>query len=307
MTIQQKLQFIIKLSGHTQEELARQLGVTFVAFNRWVNERALPRPKAVERIDELYLRITGQKSIPDELLDAKKQLIMEKQKANPPAIKTILSHPDIHDQFMLSLTYHSNRIEGSTLSEDETGDILFRNKTIHNKSIVEHLEAKNHQAALEYVFTHINKKGRIDEKFILRLHGILLNAIRDDVGIYRGHNVRILGTYVPTANHLKVPCLMKELVKDIHGKSSDSIRDITDIHSRFEKIHPFGDGNGRVGRLLMYAMALRSNLPPIVIRSEYRKLYATYLNKSQMYKDLSLLEDFVCDALLEGYRIIERK
>ncbi|MBI2484129.1 Fic family protein, partial [Candidatus Uhrbacteria bacterium] len=137
-------------------------------------------------------------------------------------------------------------------------------------------------------------------------HAILLNAIRDDAGIYRDHNVRIMGTCVPTANYLKVPILMKELVRDIHRKSSDSIHDITDVHSRFEKIHPFSDGNGRVGRILMHAMALRSNLPPVVIRSEYKKLYATYLNKSQMSEDLSLLEDFVCDALFEGYLIVER-
>lgn len=307
MTIQQKLQFIIKLSGHTQEELAGQLGVTFVAFNRWVNGRAVPRPKAIEKIDDLYLRVTGQKSVPENLLHAKKQIIIQRRKDNPGIIKTIASYPDIHDQFMLSLTYHSNRIEGSTLSEDETGDILFRNKAIQNKSLVEHLEAKNHQAALEYVFTHAGRKGAIDEKFISRLHAILLNAIRDDAGTYRDHNVRILGTYVPTANHLKVPSLMKELARDIQRKSSDSIHDIADIHSRFEKIHPFGDGNGRVGRLLMHAMALRSNFPPIVIHSEHKKLYTTYLNKSQMHEDLSLLEDFVCDALFEGYRIIERK
>ncbi len=307
MTIQQKLQFIVKISGHTQEELARQLGVTFVAFNRWINGKASPRPKAVEKIDELYLRYSGQKSIPENLLDAKKQLITQKQKNNPRVLTIILSSLDVRDQYMLSLTYHSNRIEGSTLSEDETADILFRNRIIKNKSIVEHLEAKNHQAALEYVFEHANKKGTLGEEFILRLHTILMNAIRQDAGVYRDHNVRILGTYVPTANHMKVPVLIKELIQDINRRSSDVIHTITDIHSRFEKVHPFGDGNGRVGRLLMHAMALRSNLPPVVVRSEHKKLYMAYLNKSQMTEDLSLLEDFVCDAFLEGYRIVERK
>ncbi len=72
-------------------------------------------------------------------------------------------------------------------------------------------------------------------------------------------------------------------------------------------MHPFGDGNGRVGRLLMHAMALRANLPPVVIRSEHKKLYLTYLNKSQMTEDVSLLENFVCDALLEGYGMFARE
>ena len=78
-------------------------------------------------------------------------------------------------------------------------------------------------------------------------------------------------------------------------------------HYQFEKIHPFADGNGRIGRLLMQAMALRENLAPVVVLQEKRRLYAAYLNKAQMKDDQSLLEDFVCDAILEGYRILERK
>jgi Fic family protein len=307
MTIQQKLQLILKLSGVTQEELARRLGVTFVALNRWVNNHAEPRAKARERIAELYLQYTGQKVIPATILEAKKELIKAKQKSYPSPLKEISLHSDIRDQFYLSLTYHSNRIEGSTLSEDDTAGILFRNATIPNKSLVEHLEAKNHQAALECLFDVLHKKQPFTEELILKLHAIVMNAIRVDAGIYRNHNVRILGTYVPTANHLKVPSLMKAVVSDMKKKTADPIRVIAETHSRFEKIHPFEDGNGRVGRLVMYALALRANLPPPVIRSEQKKLYATYLNKAQMDEDVSLLEDFICDALLEGYRILDRE
>ena len=100
---------------------------------------------------------------------------------------------------------------------------------------------------------------------------------------------------------------MKELVKYIQKKTKDIFSQIADIHSRFEKIHPFSDGNGRIGRLLMHAMGLSKNLAPAVILQEKRRLYTTYLNKAQMKDDLSLLEDFVCDAILEGYHILERK
>lgn len=306
MNIKEKLRFIQKLSGLAQAELAGRLGVTFAALNRWVNGRAIPRPKARERIDELYKEYSGEKQIPETVLEAKKKLVLRKSRGHKNILKEILDKSDVRDQFYLSLTYNSNRIEGSTLSEDETAAILFENAALSNKSLVEHLEVKNHQASLEYLFQHLTEKLPLNEKLILKLHGILMNAIQLDAGAYRNHGVRIVGTYVPTANYLKIPELMAKLVQDINHKHRDVIARIANIHSRFEKIHPFSDGNGRVGRLLMQAMALRLNLAPIVVLQEKKRLYAAYLNKAQMQDDHSLLEDFICDAILEGYRILER-
>lgn len=306
MTTKEKLQFIQKLSGFTQQELAGHLGVTFAALNRWINGKSMPRPKAIEKIDELYKEYSGEKQIPQTVLEAKKKIIFKKSKGYK-VIKQIIENPDIRDQFYLSLTYHSNSIEGSTLSEGETAAILFQNAALPNKSLVEQMEAKNHRAALEYLFQYIAEKNPLDEKFILKLHAILMNAVKSDAGSYRRHAVRIMGTYVPTANYLKISVLMKKLAKDINGENKDLINKIADIHSRFEQIHPFADGNGRVGRLLMYAMALKNNLAPVVILQEKRRFYITYLNKAQTKGDISLLEDFVCEAIFEGYKILERK
>lgn len=304
MTISEKLRLILKLSGLTQAELASHLDVTFVALNRWINDKAAPRPKAQAAIDELYKEYSGEKQIPATILEAKKNMVFQKAKAHKNVLKQILDNPDIRDQFYLSLTYNSNRIEGSTLSEGDTAAILFENAALPNKTLVEQLEAKNHQAALEYLFQYLAEHKPLNEGLVLKLHSILMNAIRSDAGIYRNHGVRILGTYVPTANYLKVPQLMKELVKNINKNTNDVLSHIADIHARFEKIHPFGDGNGRIGRLLMHAMALRENLAPVVVLQEKRRQYATYLNKAQMKDDLSLLEDFICDAILEGYDIV---
>jgi len=306
MTIKEKLQIIQRLSGLTQQELALRLGVTFAALNRWVNEKSTPRAKAIEKIDELYKEYSGEKQIPKTVLDAKKETIIKKSKGVK-VVDKIIKNPDIRDQFYLSLTYHSNGIEGSTLSEGETAAILFQNAALSDKSLVEQMEAKNHRAALEYLFNYVSKKGILDENFILKLHSILMNAIKSDAGNYRRHAVRIMGTYVPTANYLKIPVLMKDLAKDMSDKKGDIINKIADIHSRFEQIHPFTDGNGRVGRLLMAAMALKNNIAPAVVIQEKRKFYIAYLNKAQMKGDISLFEDFVCDAILEGHKILERK
>ncbi len=306
MIIQEKLQLILKLSGLTQDELARCLGVTFAALNRWVNGKAVPRPKAQAKIDELYKEYSGEKQIPETVLEAKKSLILRHRKKKKNVLKKITENPDILDQFYLSLTYHSNRIEGSSLSESDTAAILFQNVALPNKSLVEQLEAKNHHAVLEYLFKYLAGKKPINEELILKLHGILMNAIRSDAGIWRNHGVRILGTNVPTANYLKIPILMADLIRDINRVHKDIIAHISLIHSRFEQIHPFADGNGRIGRLLMHAMLLETNLPPAIIKQEKKRLYIAYLNKAQSKGDMSLLEDFVCDAVSNGYEILER-
>ena len=307
MTIREQLESLQKLSGLTQTELATHLGVTFAALNRWINGKAMPRPKMQEKIEALYKEYSGEKQIPETTLEAKKQLVEATGKKHKNVLNEILDNPDIRDQFYLSLTYNSNRIEGSTLSEDDTAAILFQNAALPNKSLVEQLEAKTHQAALQYLFEYIDDKKPIDEELILKLHGILMNAIRPDAGLYRNHAVRIMGTHVGTANYQKVQELMKKLLRDIRQSDADAIAHIANIQSRFEKIHPFGDGNGRIGRLLMHAMALRENLAPVVVLQEKRRLYVAYLNKAQMKNDQSLLENFVCDAILQGYRILERR
>lgn len=305
MKISEKLKFVKTISGLTQERLAQKFNVSFATLNSWINEKSIPHQKAQVLIDELYKEYTGQKIIPDNVLQAKKQLMITKSKKYKNILKTILGRPDIRDEFTLLLTYHTNSIEGSTLNENETGAILFRNKILPNKTLVEQIEVKNHQAALQYLFSYLSStKNKINEDLILKLHGILMNGIRDDAGFYRRYGVRIVGSNVPTSNYVKVPILMTELEKSINKSRQDVIRQIAEIHSNFEKIHPFGDGNGRVGRLIITAMLLKKNMPPAIIRQEKKQLYYTFLNKAQTQIDLSLLEDFLCDAIMEGFKII---
>ncbi len=307
MTIKQKLKTIIDTLGITQTKLAQKLGVSFVAFNRWWTGKAIPRPKMQNKIEDLFLEVTGQKVIEKEELGKKKNALRERAKKHKNITTEILNNPDIKDEFVLKITYNSNSIEGSTLTEPDTAAILFDNIALPNKSLIEQLEAKNHQTALVYLFEYISKDKPINENFVLKLHGILMNSIRSDAGAYRSHSVRIVGVNLPTAKYIKVPQLTSEVIKKATKKTEDIIAITAKTHSDFEQIHPFSDGNGRIGRLLIIAMLLKNNLPPAVILQSQKQLYYTYLYKSQTKGDQSQLENFLCDTITYGFNILERK
>ncbi len=305
MNISQKLKIIQTLSKLTQTGLANKLNVSFPTLNSWINERSLPHPNKEKTIDALYYNYTGQKVIPINNLEAKKDIIIRKSKKIGNILKRITGRSDIFDQFVLSLTYNTNSIEGSTLTENDTAAIIFQNATLKNKELIEHLEAKNHQSALEYLFKVVKPGFKIKKEFILELHHILMNSIRSDAGSYRNRGVRIVGANVPTANYFKLPVLMQNIISEINKNPKDSIAHISMIHAKFEQIHPFSDGNGRIGRLIMIAMLLKNNLPPAIIKQEQKRFYYKYLQKAQQKEDYSLLVDFICDSILNSFEILD--
>lgn len=302
----EKIIIIMQLSGMTQEKLAQKLGVSFVTLNSWVNERSQPRPSAQKSIDQLYQKLTGFHEIVSDPLEAKKMIYLEKSKQHKSILQFILENPDIRDHISLSLTYNTNRIEGSTLSESETAAVMFDNVALSNKTFLEQLEVKNHQTALNYLLSYLTQSETIDEILVLKLHAMLMNGIREDAGCYRQHAVRIVGANIPTANHVKIPFLMKELMEKVGEKEKDIIRQIALAHSYFERIHPFSDGNGRIGRLIIQAMSLRRNGPPAIIQQKKKKKYHAVLNKAQRTDETKALEEFLCDAFLMGFRLLER-
>ncbi|MFA6098318.1 MAG: Fic family protein [Patescibacteria group bacterium] len=306
MEILHKLKIIQQLTGKTQETLARELGVSFVAFNSWINGKSQPRARAIKRIDALFAGLIGTARQEADVLITKKSIITARQRSHQNILKMILNNPDIRDNFLLALTYHTNRIEGSTVTKDETAAIMFDNATFKSRTLTEQLEVKNHQAALWYLFGYISEKRPVNEQLIIRLHEILLNGIHSEAGLYRRHGVRIVGANVPTANYLKVPVLMRRLSSDLLKTGRDLIAQVSRIHAQFEQIHPFADGNGRVGRLLLNAQLLAKNLPPAVIEQKNRRMYMKSLNIAQVEDDYGQLEDFLCDAVLKGFQILER-
>ena len=299
--IQEKLRLLAQISGKSQETLAKELKVSFPAFNAWINGRSIPREAAMIRITKL-LQDYGVATCSVESISVKKSAVFDLVEKVKHPLKKIINRTDLIDELSLRITYNSNAIEGSTLSIEDTASVIFDGRNLSNKTINEHLEAKNHDRAFRFLLDYLAQKKSIDEMLCKKLHAILLAGIRDDAGNYRFHSVRIAGSYVPTANYLKVPELMKNLFKRKPGK--DILAHIASFHADFEKIHPFADGNGRVGRLLVIGLLLDNGFAPAIIAKKKRPAYYKALQKAQLDDDYAPIEDFIIDAVIDGYRIL---
>lgn len=302
MNYKDQLIQILDASGWTQEQLAAEIGVSFPALNAWINNRSVPRKKAQARIRDLFIATTGTSTITEsELVLAKKAAYKHTLNA-----KQIMSNSDKLNTLTLFLTYHTNNIEGSTMTLADVSDVIFDNMVLSNRTAIEQLEAKNHQAALYWLIEQVakaNGKFNITEEVILNIHLRLMNGIVSDAGQYRKHTVRIMGSHVALANWQKVPSLIHELT-DAKYNTDDTITSIAKTHAIFEKIHPFSDGNGRTGRLLMLAQALNAKLAPPIVLKERKKAYYKYLEIAQTNENYKPLELFIAEAIVFSGKLL---
>jgi len=203
----------------------------------------------------------------------------------------------LNEDFMIEYTYNSNAIEGNTLTLRETALVL-RGLTIDKKPLREHLEATQHRDAFYYVCDLVSKKTPLNEKTIKKIHSIILNDRPSDRGIYRNMPVRISGsTHIPP-NYVKVPELMSDLIS-WYDKSNHTVKQIAELHIRFECIHPFIDGNGRTGRLLANLELMKSGYPPVDIKFADRKEYYDALNEYDTTNKTERFEKMFATYVLE--------
>ena len=284
---------------------------------KWnVSERSVRNYCAQGRVDGAFL--TGKTwNIPE---NAEKPERSNKKKEQPITLLDILQEQKaskysggIYHKTQIDLTYNSNHIEGSRLTHDQTRYIFETNTIGVEKEVLnvdDVIETVNHFRCIDMIIDNV--KVALTEKFIKELHLILKNGTSDYrkdwfvVGDYKKlpNEVGGMGTALPE----EVADKMKVLLTEYNGKEEKIFEDILDFHVKFERIHPFQDGSGRVGRLIMFKECLKYNIVPFIIEDNLKIFYYRGLkewnNEKGYLTDTCLIAQDKYKAYLDYFRIM---
>ncbi len=256
------------------------ISVTEFARLHNISERTVRNYCSGGKISGAY-RTGGTWSIPADAAPPRKRVRTTKS----PLLKALREQKEmkmkggIYHKTQIDLTYNSNHMEGSKLTHEQTR-LIFETRTIGVDAgtvvrIDDIIETANHFRCIDYIIDHAEEK--LSERFVKHLHQQLKQNTADAekewfrVGEYKAlpNEVGAQETSLPE----NVASDMKELLGEYNQKSSKTIEDIIDFHQRFESIHPFQDGNGRVGRLIMFKECLANNIVPFIIDENLRLFY----------------------------------
>lgn len=178
----------------------------------------------------------------------------------------------LRDEFMVEYTYNSNAIEGNTLTLQETALVL-EGVTVDKKPLKDHLEAVGHRDAFLYVQELVQNNAAFSEAVIKQIHALVLIDRPEDRGVYRRIPVRIMGAFHEPPDPVLVPERMEKLIAELDGKKLHLLESAALFHLKFEGIHPFIEGNGRTGRLILNLFLMQNGYPPVNIKFADRKRY----------------------------------
>lgn len=283
------------------------LSVADVAKKWNISERSVRNYCSKGRIEGAFL--TGKTwNIPE---NAKKPERMNKRKEKPKTLLAILQEEKaskysggIYHKTQIDLTYNSNHMEGSRLTHDqtrfifETNTIGIENEVVNVDDII---ETTNHFRCIDMIIDHV--KTELNEKFIKELHFILKSGTSDSkkdwfaMGDYKKFPNEVGNMKTPLPE--EVDNLMKDLLKEYNSKKEKTFEDILDFHVQFERIHPFQDGNGRIGRLIMFKKCLKYNIVPFIIEDNLKMFY--YRGLKEWNNERGYLVD-TCLAAQDRYK-----
>ena len=193
----------------------------------------------------------------------------------------------IYEDLKIEFLYHSNHLEGSTFSKDELEKLLTEKKVEGSHSLDDIIETKN---SLEVFDQVINDSSELLDKFMLfNWHKLLKKGTVDDeihnIGMWKKYENKLRGVDLKLALPVEVDNLMFNLLSDYNELETVTLKDIADFHYKFEKIHPFQDGNGRIGRFIILKQCLEWNIDLIAIDDKYDDEYRNALYKAQKTGD----------------------
>ena len=206
---------------------------------------------------------------------------------------------DLLDRFTANFTYESNALEGNSLTLKDVAIVIFENASIKGKDLREIYETRNSRKVVEMI---IKNKFSVSHKDIIKMHKMLMKDIEVDVG-YKKFPNEIVGKNIKTTPPEKVYEEMDKLIK-WHNSEKTKIHPLklaVLFHGKFEKIHPFEDGNGRVGRFLINIVLINNKYPPLIIRKSQRLSYLSALEKFDNNHSDTLIR-FILEKFKETYK-----
>lgn len=209
----------------------------------------------------------------------------------------------LNEEFAVEYTYNSNAIEGNTLTLRET-DMVLRGLTVDKKPLKDHMETIGHKEAFDFVRELVQNNLPISESIIKQIHYLVLADKRDDRGVYRKIPVRIMGAQHEPEQPYMIQQSMEQLLIRYSENTEHIITKLARFHVEFEGIHPFIDGNGRTGRLLVNLELMKAGYPPIDIKFTDRIAYYDAFDEYWIKGNISAMEKLFAEyanARLDRY------
>lgn len=302
----EKIKLYRESKNMTQGEVAEILGVKAATISKYEAGTLEPNIGSLKKLAELY-----EASI-DELLkeddfDISKINILEVLREQ----KNMKLKGNLYHNTQITFAYNTNHIEGSKLTEDQTRYIYETNTLLAEKDSItdldDVLETANHFKLVDYMLDTADKT--LTEKMIKEFHKILKEGTSDSrkdwfvVGDYKRLANKVGG--LKTTDPKNVEIYIKKLLEWYESLEKVTINEIIEFHAKFEKIHPFQDGNGRIGRIIAFKECLKNNIVPFIILDREKLFYYRGLNQYQSNKEKGYLIDTCLNAQDQYIKLIK--
>lgn len=301
----EKIKLYRESKNMTQNEIADVLGVKPATVSKYESGTLEPNIESLKKLAELF-EVSIDELLKEDKFDISKINVLDILREQ----KEMKLKGNLYHRTQISFAYNTNHIEGSTLTEDqtryifETNTILFEGDTIAKVDDI--LETANHFKLVDDMLDIADKK--LTEKLIKEFHKILKDGTSDsrvewfNVGEYK-QRANTIGSGIKTTSPNNVEKEMSKLMDWYNSLKQVTIKEIIEFHYKFESIHPFQDGNGRIGRIIMFKECLKNNIVPFIIQDADKLFY--YRGLKEYKSEKGYLTDTCLNAQDQYIKMIE--